>query len=276
VRFGLDIAQHQLSWDELRDRARLGERLGFEGAWVFDHFKALYGDPSGPCLEGWTLLSALAVSTERIRLGALVTGVTYRPPALLASEAITVDHVSRGRLELGVGAAWHGREHHELGFAFPGARARIERVEEAVGIIKLLSTMDDVTYIGRHYRVEGATYRPRPVQQPHPPIWIGGGGERFMLPVVARVADYWHGFGSVSELARKSRLLDQLAEKAGRDPGSIGRTSSLSLSEPRPTVQERIESLAAAGFSYLTVSWPSEGSHRVEEFAHDVMPLYLG
>jgi F420-dependent oxidoreductase-like protein len=276
VRFGLDIAQHQLSWDELRDRARLGERLGFDGAWVFDHFKALYGDPSGPCLEGWTLLSALAASTERIRLGALVTGVTYRPPALLASEAITVDHVSHGRLELGVGAAWHRREHHELGFAFPGSRARIERVEEAVGIIKLLSTMDDVTYIGRHYRVEGATYRPRPVQQPHPPIWIGGGGERFMLPVVARVADYWHGFGSVSEVARKSRLLDQLAEKAGRDPGSIGRTSSLSLSEPRPSVQERIESLAAAGFSYLTVSWPSEGSHRVEEFAHDVMPLYLG
>jgi alkanesulfonate monooxygenase SsuD/methylene tetrahydromethanopterin reductase-like flavin-dependent oxidoreductase (luciferase family) len=276
VRFGLDIAQHQLSWDELRDRARLGERLGFDGAWVFDHFKALYGDPSGPCLEGWTLLSALAASTERIRLGTLVTGVTYRPPALLASEAITVDHVSHGRLEVGVGAAWHGREHHELGFAFPGALARIERVEEAVGIIKLLSTMDDVTYIGRHYRVEGATYRPRPVQQPHPPIWIGGGGERFMLPVVARVADYWHGFGSVSELTRKSRLLDQLAEKAGRDPGSIGRTSSLSLSEPRPSVQERIESLAAAGFSYLTVSWPSEGSHRVEEFAHDVMPLYLG
>jgi F420-dependent oxidoreductase-like protein len=276
VRFGLDIAQHQLSWDELRERARLGERLGFDGAWVFDHFKALYGDPSGPCLEGWTLLSALAASTERIRLGALVTGVTYRAPALLASEAITVDHVSHGRLELGVGAAWHGREHRELGFAFPGARARIERVEEAVGIIKLLSTMDDVTYIGRHYRVEGATYRPRPVQQPHPPIWIGGGGERFMLPVVARVADYWHGFGSVSELTRKSRLLDRHAEKAGRDPGSIGRTSSLSLSEPRPSVQERIESLAAAGFSYLTVSWPSEGSHRVEEFAHDVMPLYLG
>ena len=173
MRFGLDIAQHQLSWDELRDRARLGERLGFDGAWVFDHFKALYGDPSGPCLEGWTLLSALAASTERIRLGALVTGVTYRPPALLASEAITVDHVSHGRLELGVGAAWHGREHHELGFAFPGARARIERLEEAVGIIKLLSTMADVTYIGRHYRIEGATYRPRPVQQPPPAHAVG-------------------------------------------------------------------------------------------------------
>lgn len=276
MRFGLDIAQHQLSWDELLNRARFGERLGFDGAWVFDHFRALYGDPSGPCLEGWTLLGALAAATERIRLGALVTGVTYRPPPLLAAEAITVDHVSHGRLELGLGAAWHRREHDELGFTFPGARARIERLEEAVGIIKLLSTMDDVTYIGRHYRVEGATYRPRPVQQPHPPIWIGGGGERFMLPVVARVADFWHGYGSVSELARKSRLLDQLAEKAGRDPDSIGRASNLSLSEPKASVQERIEALAAAGFSYLIVSWPSEGSGRTEEFAGDVMPLYLG
>jgi F420-dependent oxidoreductase-like protein len=274
VRFGLDIAQHQLSWDELLDRARFGERLGFDGAWVFDHFKALYGDPSGPCLEGWTLLGALAASTERIRLGVLVSGVTYRPPALLAAEAITIDHVSHGRLELGMGAAWHRQEHRELGFSFPGARTRIERLEEAVGIVKLLSTMDDVTYIGQHYRVKGATYRPRPVQQPHPPIWIGGGGERLTLPVVARVADFWHGFGPVPELVRKSHLLDQLADKAGRDPRSIGRASSLSLSESRPSVQRRIESLAAAGFSYLTVSWPYEGSRRVEEFAHDVMPLY--
>ena len=247
MRFGLDIAQHQLSWDELLNRARFGERLGFDGAWVFDHFRALYGDPFGPCLEGWTLLGALAAATERIRLGALVTGVTYRPPPLLAAEAITVDHVSHGRLELGLGAAWHRQEHDELGFTFPGARARIERLEEAVGIIKLLSTMDDVTYIGR-----------------------------FMLPVVARVADFWHGYGSVSELARKSRLLDQLAEKAGRDPDSIGRASNLSLSEPKASVQERIEALAAAGFSYLIVSWPSEGSGRTEEFAGDVMPLYLG
>jgi F420-dependent oxidoreductase-like protein len=274
VRFGLDIAQHQLSWDELLDRARFGERLGFDGAWVFDHFKALYGDPSGPCLEGWTLLGALAASTERIRLGVLVSGVTYRPPALLAAEAITVDHVSHGRLELGMGAAWHRQEHRELGLSFPGARTRIERLEEAVGIVKLLSTMDDVTYIGQHYRVEGATYRPRPVQRPHPPIWIGGGGERLTLPVVARVADFWHGFGSVPELVRKSHLLDQLADKAGRDPGSIGRAGSLSLSEPRPSVQRRIESLAAAGFTYLAVSWPYEGSRRVEEFARDVMPLY--
>jgi alkanesulfonate monooxygenase SsuD/methylene tetrahydromethanopterin reductase-like flavin-dependent oxidoreductase (luciferase family) len=255
VRFGLDVAQHQLSWDELLSRVRLAERLGFDGAWVFDHFKALYGDPAGPCLEGWTLLAGLAASTERIRLGALVTGVTYR-------------------LELGLGAAWHAQEHRELGLEFPGARERIDRLEEAVQVIRFLMTMDNVTYLGRRYRLNGASYRPRPVQKPHPPIWIGGGGERFTLPVVARNADFWHGYGSVPELVRKSRLLDELAEKAERDPAAIERSSSLSISEARPAVEDRIESLAAAGFSYLTVSWPSEGQERMEEFARDVMPIF--
>jgi F420-dependent oxidoreductase-like protein len=274
VRFGLDVAQHQLSWDELLSRVRLAERLGFDGAWVFDHFKALYGDPAGPCLEGWTLLAGLAASTERIRLGALVTGVTYRPPSILAAEAITVDHISHGRLELGLGAAWHAQEHRELGLEFPGARERIDRLEEAVQVIRFLMTMDNVTYLGRRYRLNGASYRPRPVQKPHPPIWIGGGGERFTLPVVARNADFWHGYGSVPELVRKSRLLDELAEKAERDPVAIERSSSLSISEARPAVEDRIESLAAAGFSYLTVSWPSEGQERMEEFARDVMPIF--
>jgi F420-dependent oxidoreductase-like protein len=274
VRFGLDVAQHQLSWEELLGRVRLAEKLGFEGAWVFDHFKALYGDPFGPCLEGWTLLAGLGAATDRIRLGALVTGVTYRPPAILAAEAVTVDHISRGRLEIGLGAAWHGQEHRQLGLDFPAIRTRVDRLEEAVGVLKLLMTMDDVTYLGRHYRLEGATYRPRPVQKPHPPIWIGGGGERLTLPVVARTADVWHAYGPVPELRRKSRLLDHLAETTGRDPGEIGRSSSLSLSEPRAAVEERIAALEGAGFSYLVASWPTEGRARVEEFAHEVMPQY--
>jgi alkanesulfonate monooxygenase SsuD/methylene tetrahydromethanopterin reductase-like flavin-dependent oxidoreductase (luciferase family) len=106
MRFGLDVAQHQLTWPELLERVRFAEEAGFDGAWIFDHFKPLYGDPTGPCMEAWTLLAALAASTERIRLGALVTGVTYRHPSILAAESVTVDHVSNGRLEIGMGAAW--------------------------------------------------------------------------------------------------------------------------------------------------------------------------
>src|SRR5438046_2804819 len=111
MRFGLDTAQHQLTWAKLLDRVRFAEAAGFDGAWVFDHYSALYGDPAGPCLEGWTLLAALAASTTSIRLGTLVTGMTYRYPSILAAEAITVDHVSGGRLELAVGAAWNEAEH---------------------------------------------------------------------------------------------------------------------------------------------------------------------
>src|SRR5919199_1555404 len=119
MRFGIDVSQHQLTWDELLARVRFAESAGFEGAWVFDHFKPLYGDPSGPCMEGWTLLAGLAAATTRIRLGTLVTGVTYRHPSLLAAEITTVDNIAAGRLEIGLGAAWNEHEHRELGFDFP-------------------------------------------------------------------------------------------------------------------------------------------------------------
>src|ERR687896_382178 len=114
MKLGIDLSQHQLTWDELHSRVRFAEGACFESAWVFDHFKPLYAAPNGPCLEGWTLLAALAATTDRIRLGALVTGVTYRHPSVLAAEAVTVDHVSNGRLEFGIGAAWFEQEHNEL------------------------------------------------------------------------------------------------------------------------------------------------------------------
>lgn len=273
MRLGLDLGQHQLTWPELLRRARLAEDAGFAGVWLFDHFKALYGDPAGPCLEGWTLLAALAASTERIRMGTLVTGVTHRPPFLLAAEALTVDHVSEGRLDLGVGAAWNAGEHRELGLDFPPAGERVDRLDEAVRMMKLLFTEDDVTFEGAHYRLRGATLRPRPVQQPHPPIWIGGSGERRMLPLVAREADVWHSSGEpLTDLVRRSRLVDDHAERAGRDPASIARASDLSLSQPWDRVRSQAADLAAAGFSYLVVGWPSEGEGRLAEFVERVMP----
>jgi alkanesulfonate monooxygenase SsuD/methylene tetrahydromethanopterin reductase-like flavin-dependent oxidoreductase (luciferase family) len=223
-------------------------------------------------MEAWTLLAGLAASTETIRLGPLVTGVTYRPPSILATEVVTVDHVSAGRVELGIGAAWFQQEHEELGIRFGGPGERISRLEEAVEVLTGLMTGRDVSFDGRYYRLRRATYRPLPVQRPYPPLWIGGSGERRMLPLVARRADVWHAFGSVRELARKSQLVDRLAEEAGRDPASIGRSTSLSLSEPWDVVRRRADALRDAGFDILICDWPSEGWARLEEFVERFLP----
>ena len=272
MRLGLGVAQHHLEWDELLNRVRFAEEAGFDGAWVFDHFQPLYGDRHGPCMEAWTLLAALAASTERIRLGALVTGVTYRHPSVLATEAVTVDQVSRGRLEMSLGAAWMEAEHRQLGIPFPPRRERFERLEEAVQVIKLVMTTDGATFEGRHYRLENATYLPRPVQRPHPPIWIGAGGPRYTIPIAARHADVWHSFGAPGDLRRKSAVLEQHAKQAGRDPSTILKATDLSISEPWDEVRASADAIRTLGFSYLVVDWPTEGWGRVEEFVDRVMP----
>lgn len=272
MRFGLDISQHQLTWDELVARARFAEESGFDGAWVFDHLKPLYGDPAGPCLEGWTLLAALAARTERIRLGTLVTGVTYRHPSVLAAEAVTIDHVSNGRLELGIGAAWFEPEHRELGIEFPAAPERVQRLEEAIQVLRALMTRDGVSFHGTHFQLNDATYRPRPIQHPHPPIWVGAAGERLMLPLVGRHADAWHTFGDLGTIARRWEIVRRSAEEAGRDPRSILRSASLDLSQPWDAVRRSVEEAAAAGIGYLVVSWPAEGRAHLQTFVESHLP----
>ena len=171
MRFGLDVAQQRIAWPELVARAQFADALGFDGIWGFDHFQPMYGEGPGECFEGNTTLAALSGVTERVRLGLLVTGMTYRHPSVLAAEAITIDHASGGRLELSYGAAWFDREHAQLGIPFPPLKDRVDAFEEAVQIVRGLLTTDNFTFEGRHYSVTDATLRPRPVQQPHPPIW---------------------------------------------------------------------------------------------------------
>jgi F420-dependent oxidoreductase-like protein len=272
MRYGLDISQHQLTLDEILSRARLAEDAGLDGVWVFDHLKALYGDPKGPSLEGWTLLAGLARETSRVRLGTLVTGMTYRYPAVLAAEVVTVDHLSGGRVECAVGAAWNEPEHRELGIPFPSLRDRMDRLEEGVQILRKLFTEDDVTFEGRHYRLDNATYNPKPVQQP-PPIWIGGEGRTRTLPIAGRYADAWHGWASnAQELAEINGIIDRAAQEAGRDPRSILRASSLSISEPWDEVKASHEWMTGGGIEYLVIEWPTEGRGRLEEFLEQVLP----
>jgi len=274
MRIGLDVAQQRMPWSEIAARARLADDTGFDGVWGFDHFQPMYGSGPGECFEGYATLAALAAITTRVRLGLLVTGVTYRHPSILAAQAITIDHVSDGRLELAIGSAWFDQEHHALGIPFPPTRDRVDILDEAVEILVGLMTTDDFSFAGKHFQLHDATLLPRPVQQPHVPIWIGGTGERRTLPLVARLGDAWHGFGGVAALTEKSRRLDELAEAAGRDPASILRAASLSLEGPLDEIRRTIAEWQAAGFGYLIAGWPPEGRARVEEFATRVLPEF--
>ncbi len=275
MRFGIDVAQQRMPWDEVVSRVRLGEDLGFDGAWGFDHFQPMYGEGPGETFEGMTTLAALAGATSTIRLGLLVTGATYRHPSVFASQALTVDHASHGRLELSLGAAWFEPEHQALGIPFPGTSERFDLLEDALEIIKRLSTGEPVSYTGRIVSLSNARLQPLPVQRPHPPLWIGGNGPRRTLPLVARYADVWHAFGTPSSLRDSSARVDQLASEAGRDPASILRAGSLSLSEPFDTVRRYITKWRDEGWGYLVCGWPEEGRSRVEQFATEVMPEFV-
>lgn len=275
MRFGLDIAQQRMTWDEVVRRVRLAEDLGFDGAWGFDHLQPMYGDGPGETFEGMTTLAALTGATSRIRLGLLVAGVTYRHPSVLAAEALTVDHASHGRLELSLGAAWFDKEHRELGIPFPPTAARFDLLEDALEIVTRLFSGETVSYEGRVVSLRNAQLRPRPVQDPHPPIWIGGNGPRRTLPLVARYADVWHAWGTPKSLQEARDRVDELAGAAGRDPSSILRASSLSLDD-LDTARRHAARWREAGYGYLVCGWPDGGDAQIETFVRDVMPEFAG
>jgi alkanesulfonate monooxygenase SsuD/methylene tetrahydromethanopterin reductase-like flavin-dependent oxidoreductase (luciferase family) len=250
---------------------RFAEDLGFNGAWGFDHFQPMYGEGPGETFEGMTTLAALAGLTSRIRLGLLVTGVTYRHPSVFAAEAVTIDHASHGRLELALGAAWFDKEHHELGIPFPSTSGRFDLLEDALEIVTRLFSGDVVSYRGRVVSLTNARLRPVPVQRPHPPIWVGGSGPRRALPLVARYADVWHTWGTPNSLRDANERIDELAAAAGRAPSSIVRASSLSLDD-LDTARRHAAKWRDAGYGYLICGWPGAGRNQVERFARDILP----
>ena len=264
-----------MPWDELVRRVQLAEELGFDGVWGFDHYQPMYGEGPGETFEGMTTLAALAGVTSRVRLGLLVTGVTYRHPSVFAAQALTVDHASHGRLDLSLGAAWYDKEHHELGIPFPPLGERYALLEDALEITTRLFTGEVVSYDGNVVSLRDAQLRPEPVQRPHPPIWIGGSGPRRTLPLVAKYADVWHAFGSPNSLREASERLDQLAVEAGRDPGDILRAASLSLDDIDNS-RKFAGKWRDAGYGYLVCGWPGEGAGQVERFAREVMPEFAG
>lgn len=271
MRFGLDVAQQRMSWDEVVSRVQLAEALGFDGAWGFDHFRPMYGEGVGETFDGMTTLAALAGATSRIRLGLLVAGATYRHPSVFASQAMTIDHASHGRLELSLGAAWYEDEHRQLGIPFPPTGERFDLLEDSLEILHRLFTGDVVSYDGKVVSLADAQLWPRPVQSPHPPIWIGGSGPKRTLPLVARYADVWHSWGSPDALAGANARIDELAAEAGRDPAAIMRAGSLSLDD-LDTAKRHTEKFVEAGYGYLVCSWPGAGREQVEAFAREVLP----
>lgn len=273
MRFGLDVAQQRMGWDEVVSRVKFAEELGFDGAWGFDHFQPMYGDGPGETFDGVTTLAALAGVTSHIRLGLLVTGVTYRHPSVFAAQALTIDHASHGRLELSLGAAWFDKEHRELGIPFPPTPQRFDLLEDALEIVRRLFTGDVVTYDGKVVSLRDAQLRPTPVQRPHPPIWIGGSGPRRTLPLVARYADAWHTWGTPNSVADANKRVDELAAQSGRQPGDILRASSLSLDDI-DTARKHALKWRDAGYGYLVCGWPEAGRTQVEAFVREVMPEF--
>lgn len=280
VRVGVKLSQQGCTIEQQRAMWRFADQAGFDHLWIFDHFNPIGGAPlDGVIWEGWTLLAAMAEATSRVRIGNMVTGNTYRHPGVLAKVATTVDHLSNGRLEFGLGASWAEVEHTMLGVNFPGVGERIRRLDEACTLIKKLWTEERADFDGRYYTLTGALANPKPAQQPHPPVWIGGGGEQKTLRVVAKHADVWNYAGGPLEAAvHKVEVLEQHCQDVGRDPAEIRLSVQLRYGgDDLDLLLRELESFCRAGFTELIVIVAEPDSLRkAEVVARDVLPRFRG
>ena len=276
--FGIMTAPSQVGYrDVLRVWREADAIPKIEHAWLFDHLMPIYGDPNGPTFEGWTLLSALAAQTERLRLGLLVTSNRFRPPAMLAKIAATVDVVSGGRLDFGIGAGSRPsppeahREYAAHGLPFHDAAHAVGSLAEACTVIRRLWTEDEpFDFHGAHHRLIGAFCNPKPAQRPHPPILIGGRSTA-TLRVVAEHADGWNiPGGDIDDVVRRGALLDRLCAEIGRDPASIARSIVLPVSYDYPTnTRDSVAEAVDAGFRHVVLGLPAPYPENVAQWVTD-------
>ncbi len=228
LQFGVGLSP-QVPFEAVRKAWLDAEDLGYDSAWVYDHFMGI-PDISQPYLEGWTLLTTLLMQSKRIRGGNLVLGNSYRHPAVLANMAATLDLVTEGRLDLGIGAGWYDAEYNAYGIPFPKIGVRMAQLDESLQVMKALWTEERANFAGEHYQITDAPCDPKPLQQPHPPIWVGGEGEKLLLRIVARHADGWNVWLMPEEdYRRKTDVLAAHCKEAGRDPATIRRSIGIAL-----------------------------------------------
>jgi F420-dependent oxidoreductase-like protein len=308
IRFGIQTGQQDVTWERMSDYWQKVDRWDYDSLWVFDHFYPIFvPDPTGPCMESWTLLGALSQLTKRARLGALVNGNTYRNPCLTAKMAATLDRISGGRLNLGLGAGWFEHEHNSLGFDFKTLPSRLEALDESCQIIKGMLSQDKMTLKGKHYNVVDAVCNPKPIQK-NLPLMIGGHGERVLLKLVAKHADMWNMTNTDAlEMQRLIEIIERHADTVGRDSDQIEKTLMLAMSynpsrqreemltelvatmsQPTGKVRDRIiigskqecidkiEGFIKAGVSHFIFMqvWQMISEDEVQAFAEEVIPAF--
>ena len=249
MRFAFKTAPQHTTWADMLEVWRAADDIEvFESGWTFDHFYPIYSDATGPCLEGWMTLAALAQATKRVRFGTLVTGIHHRHPAVLANMAATLDVISGGRLEVGIGAGWNEEESGAYGLALGTPKERSDRFEEACEVLVSLLSNETTSFDGRYFHLTDARCSPKPIQQPHPPICIGGSGEQRTLKTAAKFAQHWNFVGgTVEEFAHKRDVLLQHCADVGRDPAEIVISGHVRFGgDPSETAAQAAE-LGAAG-----------------------------
>jgi alkanesulfonate monooxygenase SsuD/methylene tetrahydromethanopterin reductase-like flavin-dependent oxidoreductase (luciferase family) len=254
LRVGIKLSQ-DAPIESYRAVWKIADEARFDHCWAMDHLASIGGiGDDRPIFDGWELLAAMAMATSHVRIGLLVTGITYRNPALLAKIATTVDHLSDGRLEFGIGAAWAANEHEMYGIS--GLDHRVGLFSEGLQVIRSLWTEERTNFDGRYYNMQNAVANPKPVQKPYPPIWVGSGGP-VMLKLTARHADVWNASGSAGSSVENgiegSRQLDEACAAIGRDPGEIRRSVQVPAGDDPAEIVDRVQGFAAAGFTEVII-----------------------